>query len=112
MRQRPAKQPASRRVTPRRITLANSFGAALRDFPLDQQNSIKEAVKKFRDRTAEHALRVERKEGIGCWAFRVPAISGVRVFFVQERDDEGRKSRLFHVGPHDDYRIVKRKIPR
>lgn len=112
MRQRPAKQPASRPVAPRRITLANSFGAALRDFPPDQQDSIKEAVSKFRARTAEHALQVERKEGIGCWAFRVPGVSGMRVFFVQDRDDEGRLSRLFHVGQHDDYRTVKRRIPK
>lgn len=107
------RQPGSRRpVTPRRIVFAASFGAALRAFPPDQQDAIADAVKKFRARTAENALRVERKEGIDCWAFRVPGVSGVRVFFVQDRDEEGRFSRLFHVGPHDDYRTVKRRIPK
>ena len=91
---------------------AASFGESLRDFPPDQQDRIKEALGKFRDRTAEHALRNERKEGIGCWAFRVTGVSGVRVFHVPRSDDRGRYWLLFHVGQHNDYRTVRRKIPK
>jgi hypothetical protein len=99
-------------VNPRRIVAAGSFGLAVRDFPLDQQDRIQEAVKKFCDRSAENALRIERKIGLHCWAFRVPGVSGVRVFYVQRADERGRFSLLFHVGPHDDYYTVKRKVPK
>jgi hypothetical protein len=99
-------------VNPRRIVAAASFGNALRDFPPDQQDGIRDSVQKFRDRTAENAIRNEVKTGLSCWAFRVPSVAGVRVFHVPRTDANGRYSLLFHVGPHDDYRTVKRKIPK
>lgn len=99
-------------MRPRRILISATFGDALRTFPPEHQDWIKDAIRKYRDRTADHALRNERKEGIGCWAFRVPGVSGVRVFHVPRKDDKGRYSLLFHVGPHDDYRTVKRRIPK
>jgi hypothetical protein len=65
-------------------------------------------VKRFIDRTTEHALLPERKKGLqGIWAFRVTR--DVRVFYVQKKDAAGTYSELFHVGPHDEYRTVGRK---
>jgi hypothetical protein len=99
-------------VRPRRIVAAASFGEAVGRFPPEQQNRIKDAVRKFRDRSAENALRIEHKSGLHCWAFRVPGVSGARAFYVQRADEKGRYALLFHVGPHDDYYTVKRKVPR
>jgi hypothetical protein len=66
------------------------------------------AVSQFIERTAEHSLQPDRKQGLsGIWAFRVT--SGVRVFYVQKKDAEGTYSELFHVGPHDDYRTIGRR---
>jgi len=99
-------------VNPRRIKAAPSFTEAVRKFPPDQQDRIRDAVKRFRDRSAENALQSAPKTGLNCWAFRVPGVGGARVFYIQRRDDEGRYSLLFHVGPHDDYRIARRRIPK
>jgi hypothetical protein len=99
-------------VNPRRIVAAASFGEAVGNFPQDEQDRIKDALRKFRDRSAENALRIEHKSGLHCWAFRVPGVGGVRAFYVQRSDERGRYALLFHVGRHDDYRSVKRKIPK
>lgn len=95
-------------MKPRRVKTAPGFDKALRELPADLRNQTIEAVRRFIDRSAEHSLRPERKQGLpGIWAFRVT--SGVRVFYSQKRDTDGAYSELFHVGPHDDYRTVSRR---
>jgi len=95
-------------MRPRRVKTAPGFNKALSELPPDLRNQTIEAVKRFIGRTAENALRPERKSGLpGIWAFRVT--SGVRVFYAQKKDASGTYSELFHVGPHDDYRTVRRR---
>ena len=97
-------------MKPRRVKTAPGFDKALRDLPLNLRDQTIETVKRFVDRTAERSLQPERKKGLqGIWAFRVT--TGVRVFYVQKKDEAGTYSELFHVGPHDDYRTVSRKRP-
>ena len=99
-------------TTPRRIEFLPSFRTAHGTLTPKLQNATTAAVRHFVDRTSENALKVEKKSGLqGVWAFRVDR--GIRVFFVQAKDPQGRTiSRLFHVGEHDDYRTVTRKRPR
>jgi hypothetical protein len=95
-------------MKPRRVKTAPGFDKALRELPVNLRDQTIEAVKRFIDRSAEHALRPERKKGLqGIWAFRVT--SGIRIFYVQKKDAAGAYSELFHVGPHDDYRTISRK---
>ena|SRR5271155_3097300 len=95
-------------MKPRRVKTAPGFEKALRDLTPNLRVETIEAVRRFITRTAERSLQPERKAGLqGIWAFRVS--SGVRVFYVQKKDAQGTFSELFHVGPHDDYRIVTRK---
>jgi hypothetical protein len=95
-------------MSPRRVKTAPGFNKALRELQPDLRDQTIEAVKRFISRTAENALRPERKSGLqGIWTFRVT--SGVRVFYVQKKDASGTYSELFHVGHHDDYRIVSRR---
>ncbi len=97
-------------MNPRRVKTAPGFDKALRDLPPNLRDQTIEAVKRFIDRTAERSLQPEQKAGLrGIWAFRVT--TGVRVFYIQKKDDAGAYSELFHVGPHDDYRTVSRKRP-
>jgi hypothetical protein len=97
-------------MKPRRVKTAPGFDKALRDLPLNLRDQTIETVKRFVDRTGERSLQPERKKGLqGIWAFRVT--TGVRVFYVQKKDEAGTYSELFHVGPHDDYRTVSRKRP-
>ena len=52
-------------------------------------------------------MRPEQKNGFdNVWSFRVGR--GYRVFYSKERDSEGAIFRLFHVGHHDDYRVIKK----
>lgn len=98
-------------MRPRRVRFERAFAEALRALPLELQQATREAVGAFINRSREHALRPERKSGLeGIWAFRVTA--AVRVFYVQDTDEEGRVSVLFHVGRHDDYRTIIRRRPR
>jgi len=97
-------------MRPRRVRYADGFTEALRSCTPDLQQRTIEAIQHFINRTAEHAVRPERKSGLhGIWAFRVTR--GIRVFYLQERDADGSYSLLFHVGPHDDYRTVERRRP-
>src|ERR1700693_4844946 len=100
----------ARRLNARRIKIGNGFRIALRKLDPDLQKDVLEAVRKFRERSAENSLQPEKKTGLkGVWAFRVN--SAVRVFYVQHRDGQGAYSDLFHVGPHNDYRAVVNKRP-
>ena len=97
-------------MKPRRVRYAGSFTKSLTNLSPDIQRLVVDAVDAFIMRSRENALRPERKSGLsGIWAFRVT--SGIRVFYVQERDTQGIYSLLFHVGPHDDYRTVSRRRP-
>jgi hypothetical protein len=93
----------------RRVIAEKSFVDALGRLTPEEQDATREAVRHFRDRSNENALRPERKSGLkGIWAFRVS--SGIRVFYEVVKDDAGQTmNRLLHVGRHDDYRTVKRK---
>jgi mRNA-degrading endonuclease RelE of RelBE toxin-antitoxin system len=95
---------------PRRVRFTAAFHRAYRKLSDEERRAVDVAVKAFIDRSRENALRPERKAGLrGMWAFRVDL--GLRVFYTQERDAEGRISELFHVGRHDDYRIIARRRP-
>ena len=95
-------------MSPRRLYFAKEFDQAFRKLPPDLQHQVRQAILHFRARTAEHALRPERKAGLhGIWAFR--ATRGLRVFYLQKKDGQGAYSEIFHVGPHDDYRTVARR---
>ena len=98
-------------MRPRRIKLTEGFHRAFNSLPTaEDREAVTRALRHFIDRSAENALRVERKIGLEIWAFRVTR--GMRAFFVPKRDEQGRYEEIFHVGPHDDYRTVKRKTPR
>jgi hypothetical protein len=98
-------------MKPRRVRRERAFDKALRALPRELQEATIAAVGAFIDRSSEHALRPERKQGLGgIWAFRVT--SAVRVFYVQDRDDIGLVSVLFGVGRHDDYRSIIRRRPK
>src|ERR1700756_397394 len=102
---------AKRSLGPRRLRLGDGFRIALRKLDPNLQEEVREAVRKFRDRSAENSLQLEKKSGLkGVWAFRVNL--PIRVFYVQRRDTVGSYSDLFHVGPHDDYRTILNKRPR
>jgi mRNA-degrading endonuclease RelE of RelBE toxin-antitoxin system len=92
------------------VVLGDGFKRALQKLDPNLQKDVQDAVRKFRERSAENSLRPEKKSGLkGTWAFRVN--SAVRVFYVQRRDDESAYSDLFHVGPHNDYRTAINKQP-
>lgn len=98
-------------MKPRRVSFTEQFNRAFQELAPELQLQVRAAVQNFRSRTAENSLRPERKSGLrGIWAFRVTG--GVRVFYTQEKDEQGTYSLLFHVGPHDDYRVVERRRPR
>jgi len=95
-------------MQPRRIEILESFRIAVRSLP-ELTDAIAEAVKHFVARSNENALQVEKLTK-GMWSFRVDR--GNRAFFDQAKDAHGNAvSRLFHVGPHDDYRTAHRKQP-
>jgi hypothetical protein len=98
-------------MRPRQVRYAAGFEKSLRGCTPELQVQTLRAIEHFIDRSAENALRPQRKSGLrGIWAFRVT--SGVRVFYTQERDEHGSYSELFRVGPHDDYRTIERRRPR
>jgi mRNA-degrading endonuclease RelE of RelBE toxin-antitoxin system len=96
-------------MSPRRVRFAAGFNRSYQRLPAATQRMTEEAVAAFIDRSREHALRPERKAGLrGIWTFRVDL--DLRVFYTQERDADGRRvSELFHVGKHDDYRLISRR---
>jgi mRNA-degrading endonuclease RelE of RelBE toxin-antitoxin system len=92
----------------RRVRFSPAFERSYLKFPAEARQVIDAAIAAFIDRIREHALRPERKSGLeGIWTFRVDR--GIRVFYTQERDAEGRISELFHVGRHDEYRTITRR---
>jgi hypothetical protein len=101
---------AKRPPTDRRLALGDGFKAAFRKLDPALQEETLEAIRKFRNRSAESSLQPEKKSGLkGIWAFRVN--QAIRVFYVQRQNANGAYSELFHVGPHDDYRTILNKKP-
>lgn len=94
----------------RRIKILDDFMLCLRDLPDDIVQGTKVALKQYIERSAENSLRPEYKNGLDVWAIRIT--KGYRAFFMRHKDDNGRIDVFFHVGPHDDYRSVKRLRPR
>jgi len=98
-------------MKPRQVRFTAEFIECLGDCTPELRQQIESKIRDFINRSAENALRPERKSGLpGIWAFRVTR--AVRVFYIQKKDERGTYSELFHVGPHDDYRTVERKRPR
>jgi mRNA-degrading endonuclease RelE of RelBE toxin-antitoxin system len=94
-------------MRPRRVSFTPAFERSYLKLPPETRRMIAAAVDAFIGRSRENALRPELKSGLkGIWTFRVDL--GLRVFYTQERDAEGRISELFHVGRHDDYRTIMR----
>jgi mRNA-degrading endonuclease RelE of RelBE toxin-antitoxin system len=91
----------------RRIELLPSFDEAYDGLPQDVQLKTQEALAHFTDRTADNALRPELKNGFdNVWSIRIT--KGYRAFYKKVRDSEGAIYCMFHVGHHDDYRLLKR----
>lgn len=92
-------------MQPRRVELMPSFDEAFDDMPGDIQQKTVEALEHFADRSADNALRPELKNGFdNVWSIRVS--KGYRAFYKKLRDSEGAIFCMFHVGHHDDYRIL------
>lgn len=91
----------------RRIELLPSFDEAYDGLPQDVQMKTQEALAHFTDRTADNSLRPELKNGFdNVWSIRIS--KGYRAFYKKVRDSEGAIYCMFHVGHHDDYRLLKR----
>lgn len=91
----------------RRIELLPSFSEAYETLPQDVQLKAQEALAHFSDRTADNALRPELKNGFdNVWSIRIT--KGYRAFYKKVRDSEGAIYCIFHIGHHDDYRVLKR----
>jgi mRNA-degrading endonuclease RelE of RelBE toxin-antitoxin system len=99
-------------MEPRRIEFTNHFVSVLKRLDPNFREEVKEAIQHFVSRSNENALRVERKEppSLNAWAFRVN--KGNRVFFTTRENPQGKVFILFHVGMHDDYRAMRRKLPK
>lgn len=100
-------------MKPRRLKFSPTFWRAYKSLPTeDLKDATDQALKDFASRSNETRLRAERKQGgkrgREIWAFRVDR--SYRVFYVQEKDEQGRYSLLVHVGPHDDYRRIKGRL--
>lgn len=98
-------------VANRIVRISPTLDRQLRRLTPDQAEAVRQSLKRFIDRSAEHSLRPEKKSGLGgIWAIRVN--SGDRLFYVQETRSDGQTvSVFFHYGPHDDYRVIERLKP-
>ena len=98
-------------MQPRRIEILPSFEAAYDALPPDLQQRVQEVLVQFSERTADNALRPELKNGFdNVWSIRVT--SRYRAFYKKLRDSEGAIFCMFHVGHHDDYRVLKKLATR
>ncbi len=98
-------------MQPRRIEILPSFEAAYDALPPDLQQRVQEVLVQFSERTADNALRPELKNGFdNVWSIRVT--SRYRAFYKKLRDTEGAIFCMFHVGHHDDYRVLKKLATR
>ena len=91
----------------RRIRADKSFKKALEKLPADVREATRDALKDFIARSRENSLRPEQKLS-GVWAIRVDR--NYRAFYMQEKDADGKVHVFIHVGPHDDYRMLKSRL--
>lgn len=93
-------------MQPRRVEILPSFEAAYDALPPDLQERVRETLVQFADRSADNALRPEMKNGLeNVWGYRIT--NRYRAFYKKLRDSEGAIYCMFHVGHHDDYRVLK-----
>lgn len=98
-------------MQPRRLEILPSFEQSYSELPLDIQKRTQDVLALFTERTADNALRPELKNGFdNVWSIRVT--KGHRAFYKKLRDSEGAIYCLFHVGHHDDYRILNKLASR
>lgn len=98
-------------MQPRRIEILPSFEQSYGELPQDVQKRTQDVLALFSERTADNALRPELKNGFdNVWSLRVT--KGYRAFYKKLRDSEGAIYCLFHVGHHDDYRILNKLASR
>lgn len=98
-------------MTPRRVELLPSFEVAFESLSPDVRARVVDVLAQFSERTADNALRPELKNGFeNVWSIRVS--KGYRAFYKKLRDVDGAIFCMFHVGHHDDYRVLKRLAAR
>jgi|GEM_PF-3431781 len=98
-------------MQPRRLEILPSFEHSYEELPQDVQKRTQDVLVLFSERTADNALRPELKNGFdNVWSIRVT--KGYRAFYKKLRDSEGAIYCLFHVGHHDDYRILNKLASR
>ncbi|OGG50977.1 MAG: hypothetical protein A3F84_24255 [Candidatus Handelsmanbacteria bacterium RIFCSPLOWO2_12_FULL_64_10] len=95
----------------RRVEILPSFQEAYDALSSDVQERVSEALAHFTERTADNALRPEMKNGFdNVWGIRVT--NRYRAFYKKFRDSDGAIFCMFHVGHHDDYRVLKKLAAR
>jgi mRNA-degrading endonuclease RelE of RelBE toxin-antitoxin system len=93
-------------MQPRRVEILPSFTSAYDELAPEIQQRVRETLAHFSERTADNSLRPEMKNGLdNVWGVRVT--KGYRAFYKKLRDKEGAIYCMFHVGHHDDYRVLK-----
>ncbi len=98
-------------MQPRRVEILPSFQESYDALSPDVQERVREALVHFTERTADNALRPEMKNGFdNVWGIRVT--NRYRAFYKKLRDSEGAIFCMFHVGHHDDYRVLKKLAAR
>jgi mRNA-degrading endonuclease RelE of RelBE toxin-antitoxin system len=91
----------------RRVEILPSFEDAYLSLSYDLQQKIQETLVQFSEKTADNSLRPELKNGLqNVWSIRIK--KGYRAFYKKLRDKDGAIFCFFHVGHHDDYRLLKR----
>lgn len=91
----------------RRVEITPAFEDAYLALSPQLQDRVVAALSSFSEMTADNSLRPELKNGFdNVWSIRVS--KGYRAFYKKLRDKEGAIFYMFHVGPHDDYKSLKR----
>lgn len=93
-------------MEPRRIEILPSFEEAYHSLDQKLQGKVRNALILFSERSADHVLRPELKNGLdNVWSIRIT--KGYRAFYKKIRESGGAIYCMFHIGRHDDYRILK-----
>lgn len=91
----------------RRVEITPAFEDAYLTLSPQLQERVVAALSNFSEMTADNALRPELKNGFdNVWSIRIS--KGYRAFYRKLRDKDGAIFYMFHVGPHDDYKLLKR----
>lgn len=98
-------------MQPRRLEILPSFEQSYVALPKEVQDRTLDVLAQFSERTADNALRPELKNGFdNVWSIRITR--GYRAFYKKMRDSEGAIFCMFHIGHHDDYRILNKLASR